>query len=366
MALKASAFSGAGALSATTTLPPAAHTRRISRSTARGSRKWWKAKRALTIVNEPSGQGSGSTSPCRQLTLVRPRSCWRVRARSSMAGVMSMPVTWRATRAKAQTSRPGPQATSSTVSLGPAPLQSTTSLSAASSLMDGAVENGTAWRVNWSRIRSECSLVDTATFHDQAEIVLILEDAKVLQRIPGHHQEVGVLARLDATDPVLHAEQLGVDARGREQDLHRLHDLGLQLQLHGALAHHVSEQVRPRADLAPGTVGVGEALHALLAGQVDLLDLVVTDAVALALAIDRLVRHHRRREEGAGLLDGLGRTFADEIAVLDRTHAGLDGATDGGVAVGVRQHVLADRLRFLYGGMHLGDGVLGRVELVGR
>src|SRR3989442_3236201 len=366
IALKASALSGAGALSTTTTLPPGAQPRRISASTARGSRKWWNANRALTIVNEPSGQGRGRTSPCRQVTLVRPRSCWRGRARSSMAGVMSIPVAWRTTRAKAHTSRPGPHATSSTVSAGPAPLHSTTSLSAASSLMEGAVENGTAWRVNWSRIRSECSLVDTATFHDQAETVLILEDAKVLQRVAGHHEQVGVLARLDAADLVLHPEQLGVDAGRREQDLHRRHHLGLQLQLHGALAHHVAEQVRPRADLAPRAVGVGEALHALLAGEVDLLDLVIADAVALALAIDGLVGHHRRHDEGAGLLDGLGRAFADQVAVLDRAYAGLDGATHGRVTVRVREHVLADGLGLLDGGAHLGDRVLRRVELVRR
>src|SRR5206468_394928 len=114
------------------------------------------------------------------------RSCWRVRARRASRDGHRHHAGHARPRAKAQTSRPGPQATSSTVSEGPAPLQSTMSVSAASSLMEGAVENGTAWRVNWSRIRSECSLVDTATFHDQAETVLILEDAKVLQRIAGH------------------------------------------------------------------------------------------------------------------------------------------------------------------------------------
>src|SRR5439155_13078828 len=41
-----------------------------------------------------------------------------------------------------------------TVSSGPAPLDSTRSRSACSSLTPGAVEKGTAWRVNWSRIAS--------------------------------------------------------------------------------------------------------------------------------------------------------------------------------------------------------------------
>jgi hypothetical protein len=54
----------------------------------------------------------------------------------------------RTTRAKAATTRPGPHATSSTVSFGPAPLHSTISLSAASSRMPGAVAKGVAWRVN--------------------------------------------------------------------------------------------------------------------------------------------------------------------------------------------------------------------------
>src|SRR5258707_1265434 len=62
--LNASARSGAGALSTTITLPPGAATRFISLRTASGSRKWWNAKREVTIVNDPSGNGSGITSPC--------------------------------------------------------------------------------------------------------------------------------------------------------------------------------------------------------------------------------------------------------------------------------------------------------------
>ena len=146
--LKASARSGAGALSTTITLPPGAATRAISCSTASGSRKWWKAKREVTIEKDASGHGSGSTSPWRQVTFVRPAAAAWVRARSSIAGVMSMPVAWRATLAKAATTRPGPHATSSTVSSGPAPLHSTMRRSAASSRIPGAVANGVAWRVN--------------------------------------------------------------------------------------------------------------------------------------------------------------------------------------------------------------------------
>src|SRR5438552_4544839 len=53
-----------------------------------------------------------------------------------------MPVAWRTTAAKAHTTSPGPQATSSTVSSGAAPANSTSSRSASSSRMPGAVENG--------------------------------------------------------------------------------------------------------------------------------------------------------------------------------------------------------------------------------
>src|SRR5262249_8583990 len=58
---------------------PGRHTRPISATTARGSRKWWKAKRAVTSEKAASGYGSGSTSPSRQLTLDSPRSSWRAR-----------------------------------------------------------------------------------------------------------------------------------------------------------------------------------------------------------------------------------------------------------------------------------------------
>src|SRR4030095_3255496 len=247
-----------------------------------------------------------------------PRSAAYARARSSMAGGMSMPVACRATAANAHTTSPGPQATSRTVSSGPAPLQSTMSFSAASSLIDGAVANGTAWRGNWSRISSECLLVDTAALHDELEIVLVLQRSQISERVALQHDQVGVLAGFHAADPVRHAEQVGVDPGGRQQDLHGLHHLALQLELDGALAGHVPEQVGARADLAAGLVGVGQALERLLAGQVDLGDLVIADAVALALPVNGFVRHHGRHQERVGGLDGLGGGRPDEGAVLDR------------------------------------------------
>src|SRR5215813_13410401 len=127
-----------------------------------------------------------------------------------MAGVMSMPVAWRTTRANAATTRPGPHATSSTVSSGPAPLASTISLSAASSRMPGAVAKGVAWRVNWSRISFWCSeglLVGMPALHDDFEIVLDLEHPEISQRVAGDHDQVRVFARLDGADPVRHAKE---------------------------------------------------------------------------------------------------------------------------------------------------------------
>jgi len=82
------------------------------------------------------------------VALVRPFSAAKARARSSMAGVMSMPSARRATWANAQTTSPPPHATSSTVSSGPAPQASTSRRMASSLAMVFAVENGVAWRVN--------------------------------------------------------------------------------------------------------------------------------------------------------------------------------------------------------------------------
>ena len=62
----------------------------------------------------------------------------------------------------------------------------------------------------------------------------------------------------------------------------------------------------------------------------------------------------------------LRRRLADQVAVLDRAHAGLDGLAHRGVGVGVAEDVLADRLRLLDGGAHLGHRELRGVELVGR
>src|SRR5262245_41250392 len=150
------AESGDAVRSHTTTRPPGRHTRRIAASTAAGCWKWWNAKRDTTTEKVPSSHGRCVTSPSVNVTFVTPAAAATSRARASIAGVTSIPVACRTARANAPTTRPGPQATSRTVSSGPAPLASTRRRRAASSRMPGAVENGTAWRVNWSRMRSRC------------------------------------------------------------------------------------------------------------------------------------------------------------------------------------------------------------------
>ncbi len=150
----ASAFSGAGAISATTTRPPGAATRAISRSAASGSSRWWNAKRELTMEKCASGNGSAFTSPWCQVTFCRSCAACALRASSSMAGVRSSPTACRTTRANAQASKPGPQATSSEVSWGPRFRQSNDEVQRLAAFRIAlASANGTACRVNWSRIR---------------------------------------------------------------------------------------------------------------------------------------------------------------------------------------------------------------------
>src|SRR6266498_3077995 len=197
------------------------------------------------------------------------------------------------------------------------------------------------------------------------QIVLVLEDAEVFERIALHGDEVGELARLDGADLILHAEDLGVHLRGREQDLHRLHHLALQLELHRALRLHVTEEIGARADLAPRAVGVGQALPGELARHIDLVQLMLGDAVALALAPDRLVGDHGGHQIDPRLLDLLGSRRVDQVAVLDAAHARLNGRAYRGARVGVGQHVFPHRARLFDGRAHLLHGVLGGVELVG-
>ena len=83
-----------------------------------------------------------------QSTLVSESAAACSRAFSIIAGVMSMPAARRQVFAKAATTSPGPQATSSTVSSAPAPEKSTSSLSASSSRIAVEFANGVAWRVN--------------------------------------------------------------------------------------------------------------------------------------------------------------------------------------------------------------------------
>ena len=73
-----------------------------------------------------------------------------------MAGVRSIPVTWRAVAAKALAGRPGPQATSRIVSSGPTRAASRRRIEC-SVEWAGSRANGRAIRVNWSTIRRFCS-----------------------------------------------------------------------------------------------------------------------------------------------------------------------------------------------------------------
>src|SRR5262245_23300720 len=116
-----------------------------------------------------------------------------------------MPVACRAVCAKAHTTWPAPQATSSTVSSGPAPLHSTMSRSAASSLMWGEAENGPAWRVNWSRTTSRCEddalIGRSALLHREARVARPLGERGVVDGdiVPAEQGErERVAARRDA------------------------------------------------------------------------------------------------------------------------------------------------------------------------
>src|SRR5215831_20093592 len=142
------------------------------------------------------------------------------------------------------------------------------------------------WPATERRPPSQRLLVRATALHDQVQVVLVLEDAEILEGIALHDEEVRVLSWFHGADPILHAEDLRVDAGGGEQHLHGLHDLGLQLELDGALGLHVAEEIGARADLAAGPVGLGQPLHGELACRVDLLELMLAHPVGLALAPD--------------------------------------------------------------------------------
>src|SRR5215470_9596846 len=174
-----------------------------------------------------------------------------------------------------------------------------------------------------ARRPSQRLLVRATALHDQVQVVLVLEDAEILEGIALHYEEVRVLSRLDGADPILHAEDLRVDAGGGEQHLHGLHDLGLQLELGGALSLHVAEEIGARADLAAGPVGLSQPLHGELACRVDLLELVLAHSVGLALAPDGLVGDHGRHQIGAGLPDLARPRLVEQVAVFDAAHPRL-------------------------------------------
>src|SRR5882724_13162408 len=131
-----------------------------------------------------------------------------------MAGVRSMPVACLTTRARAHTTMPPPHATSSTVSSGPAPVDSMMRRSACSSLMPGAVENGTAWRLNWSRIRSRWLGLDMRRLAlgragDGGDLVGEVDLAVVLRLVADLRARVG-----EAPEPVRVAADAVDDEEG--------------------------------------------------------------------------------------------------------------------------------------------------------
>jgi hypothetical protein len=66
------------------------------------------------------------------------------------------------------------------------------------------------------------------------------------------------------------------------------------------------------------------------------------------------------------LRDGGERLVVDEVRMLDTAHPGPDGAGDGPAGVGVCRHVAVRRVGLLDDRLDLREGVLRRVDPVGR
>src|SRR5262245_12334017 len=137
----------------------------------------------------------------------------------------------------------GPQATSSTVSSGPASLNSMTSRSACSALTPGAVENGTAWRVNWSRIWSRWLSVVMKSAPPGAPGAVTGQ--VVAHAFDAAGQAIHDLIDLVSSDAEWRRERDDVAARQRAHD---------QPVLHAALSHAGSHLEVRRKQLARGPI----------------------------------------------------------------------------------------------------------------
>src|SRR5215471_4869265 len=232
-----------------------------------------------------------------------------------MAGVRSMPVACFTTLAKAQTTMPPPHATSSTVSLGPAPAASMMRRRACSSLMPGAVENGTAWRLNWSRIRSRwlglvmkslrVRLLSLGRAHQRGNLVGEVDLAVVLRLVADLPARTGdapeaVRVAADAVHdqeahPVLVRDVLGLDHPHGLLYLVALREVGAEpavqhLQVGGVLA---KVRIVARAADAPLDHLLHAAVH-LAGGEDEAQELVgrLGPAIPVVRARRHLGRHH--------------------------------------------------------------------------
>src|SRR6516164_5986182 len=149
--------------------------------------------------------------------------------------------------AKAQTTRPGPQATSSRRSPGLGRAAATIIFSASSSVIAGAVLNTVAWRVNWSRIRSwwVTSVIGSP----------INCRASGSQRSIRQNQHLAVAAALLGTDQCCFDvldRVAGVDRRLQHAVANLDRQIGINLpHLHGGALGEAAAEVEPgQADTA--------------------------------------------------------------------------------------------------------------------
>ena len=138
------------------------------------------------MENDAGANGNELTLPTLKDVLLRFIEAASDLPFSIIVGVRSIPVADRATLANAQTTSPGPHATSKASSARPAPQRVTSNSSASSSRMAAAAAKASAWRVNCSTTIVLCGCIRDGSIRCRAlkqSTVTISENSILRERL---------------------------------------------------------------------------------------------------------------------------------------------------------------------------------------
>src|SRR5450830_10003 len=216
--------------------------------------------------------------------------------------------------------------------------------------------------------RSHLIFEEAAIFHDRSQtLALASEHADVLEGVAFDDQKIRDRARAN------HAQTAGVLhdlARSRRRAAQRFevaNDLGTHSQFFALVTMRLAEQVAAEAHLDAHAIEQGDGVPTSQAHVINLRDGLWWKAELGAFKRQHIEGDQCRHNKDFGTLQQLGRRLIDQVAVLNRSYPGLNGALDSLGGVGVCHHIGLpsiglgdDGPELLHRITGIADGVIGR------